>query len=184
MGLNFRLVDAETSEVVYTKQIEAIIRESGLVVGGLGIVGGAALGGFFSGFSKTPIGQAVIAGTNRGVYELIKEIGARPASGSVVRVEDERLWTNLGESSVAVGDRLEVVSKGEELIDPETGISLGSMDTNIGTARVVQVSERFSIAEADAIQGEVNRGDRLTSLETPPSIQFASSWQRPKRGKF
>ena len=184
VGMNFRLVDAETSEVVYTKQIESIIRESGLTVAGLGVVTGGALGGFFSGFSKTPIGQAVIAGANKGVYELIKEIGARPASGSVVRAEGGRLWTNLGESAVAVGDVLEVVSKGEELIDPETGISLGSMDSSVGTARVVQTAERFSIAEADYIQGEVSRGDRVVSMEMPPGIQFASSWQRPKRGKF
>ena len=184
VGLNFRLVDSETSEVVYTKQIESVIKESGLTVGGLGVVGGGALGGFFSGFSRTPVGQAVIAGINKGVYELVKEIGAQPASGSVVRVDGDRIWTNLGGSSVASGDRLEVVSRGEELIDPETGISLGSLDTNIGTVRVVEVSERFSIAKADYIQGEVNRGDRLTSLERPPGLQFASSWQRPKRGKF
>ena len=184
VGMNFRLIDAETSEVTYTKQIESIIREGGLVVTGVGVGGGGALGGFFSGFSKTPIGQAVIAGANKGVYELIKEIGARPASGSVVRAEGGRIWTNLGGSAVAVGDALEVVSRGEELIDPETGISLGSMDTILGTARVVQVQDRFSIAEAVSIDGEVNRGDRVVSTATPPRIEFASSWQRPRRGKF
>ena len=184
VGMNFRLVDAETSEVVYTKQIESIIRESGLIVGGLGVSGGGVLGGFFSSFSKTPIGQAVIAGINEGVYELIKEIGARPASGSVVRAEGGRIWTNLGSSAVATGDVLEVISRGEELIDPETGISLGSMDTNLGTARVTQVQDRFSIAETISIADEVSRGDRVVSTETPPGIEFASSWQRPKRGKF
>ena len=184
VGMNFRLIDAETSEVVYTRQIESIIRESGLTVGGLGIGGGGVLGGFFSGFSKTPIGQAVIAGANKGVYELIKEIGSRPASGSVVRAQDGRIWTNLGGSAVAVGDMLEVVSRGEELIDPDTGLSLGSMDTNLGAARVVQVQDRFSIAEAVSIAGDVNRGDRVVSTARPPGIEFASSWERPKRGKF
>ena len=182
--MNFRLIDAETSEVVYTKQIESIIRERGLIVGGLGIGGGVLGGGFFGSFAKTPIGQAVIAGVNKGVYELIKQIGATPASGSVVRTEGGRIWTNLGSSSVAVGDMLNVVSRGEELICPETGISLGSMDTNLGTARVVQVQERFSIAEAVSIAGQVNRGDRVVSTVTPPGLQFASSWERPKRGKF
>ena len=76
-----------------------------------------------------------------------------------------------------------MVSKGEELIDPETGISLGSMDTNIGTARVVQTAERFSIAEADYLQGEVSRGDRVVSMEMPPGIQFASSWQTSQAGQ-
>ena len=184
VGMNFRLIDAETSEVVYTKQIESSIQESGLTVGGLGIGGGAVLGGFYDSFSRTPIGQAVIAGANKGVYELIKEIGARPASGSVVRAEGGRIWTNLGRSAVALGDVLEVISKGEELIDPETGISLGSMDTSLGTARVAQVEDRFSIAETISIAGEVNRGDRILSTATPPGIQFASSWEKPKRGEF
>ena len=140
--------------------------------------------GFFSGFSKTPMDQAVIAGANKGVYELIKEIDSRPASGSVVRFEDGRVWTNLGGSAVAVGDMLEVVSRGEELIDPDTGLSLGSMDTNLGTARVVQVQDRFSVAESLSIMGKVRRGDRVVSTATPPEIVFASSWVRPKRGKF
>ena len=184
VGMNFRLIDAVTSEVVHTRQIESIIRESGLPFGGVGIGGGGALGGFFSGFSKTPIGQAVIAGANKGVYELIKEIGSRPASGSVVRFEDGRVWTNLGGSAVAVGDILEVVSRGEGLIDPDTGLSLGSMDTNLGTARVVQVQDRFSMAESVSIVGNVRRGDRVVSTATPPEILFASSWERPRRGKF
>ena len=75
----------------------------------MGVSGGGALGECFSGFSKTPIGQAVIAGAHKGVYELIKEIGARPASGSAVRAEGGRIWTNMGR---AVGDVLDVVSGG------------------------------------------------------------------------
>ena len=184
VGMNFRLIDAETSEVVYTKQIESNIRESGLNFGGLAIGGGAGLGGFLGSFSKTPIGQAVIAGANKGIYDLIREIGVRPASGSVVRAEGGRIWTNLGNSAVAVGDVLEVVSRGEELIDPETGISLGSMDTNLGTARVAQVQEQFSIADEIFISGEVKRGDRIVSTAMPPALQFAHGWEDPRRGQF
>ena len=184
VGMNFRLIDAETSEVVHTRQVESVIRERGLTVGGLGIGAGAALGGFFAGYARTPVGQAVIAGANKGVYEMVKEIGARPASGSVVRAEGGRIWTNLGRSAVAVGDVLEVVAKGEELIDPETGISLGSMDTTLGTARVAEVQDRFSVAEAVSITGDVDRGDRIVSTAAPPGIEFAPSWEPPRRGRF
>ena len=184
IGMNFRLINAETSEVIYTKQIESIIRERGLTFAGLAVTGGAGLGGFFSGFAKTPIGQAVIAGINKGVYELIKEIGTPPASGSVIRAEGGRIWTNLGRAVVSAGDVVEVISKGEELIDPETGISLGSMDTTLGTARVAQVQDKFSVAEAISIGGDIKRGDRVVSTVTPPGLQFAATWERPKRGKF
>ena len=184
VGMNFRLIDAETSEVVYTKQIESVIRERGLTFGGLAIPDGGVLGGFFSGYARTPIGQAVIAGTNKGIYELVKRIGAEPASGSVVRAEDDRVWVNLGQGVVAVGDVLRIVAKGEELIDPETGLSLGSMDTELGSVRVTVVQEQFSIAETVSMSGTPSRGDGVVSTAAPPGIEFAQEWERPKRGRF
>lgn len=184
VGMNFRLIDAETSEVVYTKQIESVIRERGLTFGGLAIPDGGVLGGFFSGYARTPIGQAVIAGTNKGIYELVKRIGAEPASGSVVRAEDDRVWVNLGQGVVAVGDVLRIVAKGEELIDPETGLSLGSMDTELGSVRVTVVQEQFSIAETVSMSGTPSRGDGVVSTAAPPGIEFAQGWERPKRGRF
>ena len=36
VGLNFRLIDATTSEVLYTKQVESVIKESGLMLAALG----------------------------------------------------------------------------------------------------------------------------------------------------
>ena len=184
VGLNFRLIDAETSEVMYTKQVESVIKESGLTVGGAAFSGGGALGGFFSSYSKTPIGQAVIAGINKGVYELVKEIGAAPASGSVIKSEGNKIWVNMGSGAVSVGDTLTVMSKGEELIDPDTGISLGSSDTEVGSVRISQAQDKFSIADVVALNGRVKRGDKVVSTAAPPSIEFASKWKKPKRGKF
>lgn len=58
------------------------------------------------------------------------------------------------------------------------------MDTTIGTARVAEVQDRFSVAEAVSMTGEVIRGDRVVSTAAPPGIEFASSWERPRRGRF
>jgi curli biogenesis system outer membrane secretion channel CsgG len=183
VGLNFRLIDATTSEVLYTKQIESIIKESGLMLAGAGWTGDAVLGAFMSNYSKTPIGQAVIAGINKGVFELVKEIGARPAEGSVVKAEGQRVWLNIGDDGVDMGDRLSVMSKGEELIDPETGISLGSSDTNMGDIEVIQVAEKYSIAQWASLRTAPNRGDRVVSQAPPPSIEFADSWIPPNKRK-
>ena len=186
IGLNFRLIDAQTSEVVYTKQLESIIRESGLLLGAGGVGGGVGLGGFFGRYSKTPIGQAVIAGVNQGVFDLVRVIGAKPAQGSVVKVDGGRVWLNMGQGAVSLGDTLEVLLKGEELIDPETGISLGSEDTVAGRARVTDVREKFSIAQLNATSAGIKRGDPVKSLAPPPTIEFADSWappQQPKRFK-
>ena len=131
--------------------------------------------------SKTPIGQAVIAGINKGVYELIKEIGARPAEGSVIKAEGDRVWLNIGDDGVNMGDRLTVMSKGEELIDPETGISLGSSDSKLGDIEVIQVAEKFSIARWVSLAEAPNRGDRVVSQAPPPTIEFADKWKPPKK---
>ncbi|MDJ0750933.1 MAG: CsgG/HfaB family protein [Woeseiaceae bacterium] len=180
VGLNFRLIDATTSEVLYTKQVESIIKQSGLTLSGGGWTSDAVLGGFIDSYAKTPIGQAVIAGINKGVYDLIKEIGARPAEGSVVKAEGRRVWLNIGDDAVNMGDRLTVMSKGEELIDPDTGISLGSTDTALGDIEVVQVAEKFSIAQWVSLAQAPNRGDRVVSQATPPSIEYADKWKPPK----
>jgi len=184
VGLNFRLIDATTSEVLYTKQIESVIKESGFVISGAGWSSDAVMGGFVSKYAKTPIGQAVIAGINQGVYDLVKEIGAQPAEGSVVKAEGSRVWINIGEDAVKVGDRLTVMSKGEELIDPETGISLGSSDTPVGDIEVIQTAEKFSVAQSINLANPPDRGDEVISQALPPGLEFASTWTPPKKKRF
>lgn len=185
IGLNFRLIDATTSEVVFTKQVNRELQESGLSFGGAGWGGGNAFGGFVGAYARTPIGQAVIAAINDGVYELVKQIGAKPATGSIVKVEGGRAWLNMGVGQVAVGDRLRVSRKGEALIDPETGISLGSSDTPLGEARVVEVQERFSIAQLEGGASGAQARDVVASLAPPEPIEFGpmiADLERKPRG--
>lgn len=185
VGMAFRLIDAETSEVLFSKQIDSRIKKSGLKVGGGLLFGRRAFGGaVFSKYAKTPIGQAVIAGVNKGVFELVKQIGSLPATGRVIKAAGNKVWINIGKEVVSSGDVLKIESKGEELIDPDTGISLGSDDTAIGTIRVNMAQEKFSIAEIVSISGTVNRGDKVISTVSPPRIEFADRWEKPKRGKF
>ena len=184
VGLNFRLIDATTSEVLYTKQVESIIKESGLFLSGAGWNSDAVMGGFLSSYAKTPIGQAVIAGINKGVYDVVKEIGTRPAEGTVIKAEGKRVWLNIGDDGVDIGDRLSLMAKGEELVDPETGISLGSSDTKVGDIEVIEVSEKFSIAQSVSVAKTPKRGDIVISQAKPPSIEFADSWQKPKKKLF
>ncbi len=180
VGLNIRLIDAETSEITFTKQIEAVIKESNLAFGGVAWGSGGALGGFMSSYSKTPVGQAVIAGINQAVFELIRQVGAKPPEGSIVKADASQIYTNLGQDSVAVGDRLQVLRKSEELIDPETGISLGSSSTVIGEIEVNQVQEKFSIASPVSMNGSPERGDKVVGTKIAEPLEFASKWKKPK----
>ena len=180
VGLNVRLIDAETSEITFTKQIEAVIKETNLSFGGAGLIGDVGLGGFMSQYSKTPVGQAVIAGINQAVFELIKQVGAKPAEGSIVKADAAQIYTNLGADSVAAGDRLEVLKQGEELIDPETGISLGGSMTSLGEIEISQVQEKFSIARPVSLNATPDRGDKVRATKAAAPLEFAKSWKKPK----
>ncbi|HEC16862.1 MAG TPA: hypothetical protein ENI99_09885 [Sedimenticola sp.] len=185
LGMNFRLIDAETSEVVYTDQVEVAIKESGLSFGGLGFTGGAGLGGFMSEYAKTPIGQAVISAANQGVFNLVKQVGASRATGSVIQVKGGKVYINLGKNSVSTGDVMDLMKMGEQLIDPETGISLGGEEEKIGAVKIVAVKEKYSIAKPVGVKSsKIKRGDKVVSQREPEPLQFATSWNPPQEKGF
>ncbi|HED15236.1 MAG TPA: hypothetical protein ENI64_00230 [Gammaproteobacteria bacterium] len=178
VGMNFRLIDAETSEIVYTKQVSAVLEESGIGFGGLGFGGGGIGGGFVNSYSKTPIGQAVIAAINMGVYDLIKQVGAEPVKGSVVKASKGKIYINLGKGVVKTGDILTLLAAGEALIDPETGISLGGDDEEIGNIQVVSVKKKYAIAKAvGSINGKIHKGDKVHAHTAPSHLEFGPAWK-------
>jgi hypothetical protein len=66
----------------------------------------------------------------------------------VAKVDGSSIYINAGYNmNIGAETYFTVFSKGEELIDPATGLSLGSAISRIGTIRVVSVSDKFSIAE-------------------------------------
>lgn len=173
VGMNFRLIDAQTSEVIFTKQVERKVSETGLSFGGAGVSGGGAFGGFISQYRKTPIGQAVMAAINEGVYELVKQVGAQPVRGSVAKVAEDQVYLTLGRDAVEPGQRFRILRRGESIIDPDTGIELGSEDTEIGMLEIARTEARYSIGRM--VSGSVPQvGDRVLALEPPQPIEFGS----------
>ena len=77
----------------------------------------------------------------------------------VVKADGNRITINAGYNmNISIDSVFTVYSKGEELIDPATGLSLGSALSRSGTVRVTQVADKFSVA--DAIEGSgFKRGD-------------------------
>jgi curli biogenesis system outer membrane secretion channel CsgG len=68
-------------------------------------------------------------------------------TGRVIKVEGDKVWINLGaESGAKVGDSFTVVRQGEELIDPDTGQSLGAEEETIGVVEIAEVKAKYSIA--------------------------------------
>lgn len=72
-------------------------------------------------------------------------------SGRVIKVEGNKVWVNIGANAgIKIGDEFEVIRKGEKLIDPDTGLALGSTEESVGKIVVVEVEEKYSVA---TIQG-------------------------------
>lgn len=176
IGMNVRLINAETSEVIFTKQIESTVSESGLDFGGAGAGNDLGLGAFLSKFSKTPIGEATIAAVNKSIYELIKQIGARPTEGSVVTADPSQVIVNLGKGKAEAGEHFNVMHQGKALIDPDTGLSLGSIATKVGEIEVVSVQDKFSVAHLVGKGTTPSRGDRVVSAKAPPPLEFGPPW--------
>jgi hypothetical protein len=80
----------------------------------------------------------------------------------VVQQNAKSIFINRGEGAVAVGDRFELFSAGEPLVDPKTKMVLGVEETSIGHVVVRRVNEKFSIAEPDgALTQAAKAGDIL-----------------------
>lgn len=179
VGMNFRMFNAETGEITFTKQVKAIVGDTSFGFGAIGWGGDGAAGGAFNSFQKTPIGRAVIACVNKGVYELVKEVGAQPPTGKIVKVNGNQVYVNLGGEVVSAGDTMSVVALGEELVDPDTGISLGRTESQVAKLQVAKTTDKFSIARVTSKSGSFSRGDKVVADDMPEPLQYASTWEGP-----
>lgn len=164
--MSFRIADTTTGQILFATTERATAGSWGIGLGGLGLGGGKLLAGL-GGFQKnSPISYAVRACINKGVYKLAAWLGSKAWSGSVIKVDGPKVYINAGANQgLAAGMMLTALTEGEALIDPETGLDLGSEATVAGTLRLSQVNEKFSVASVvDGCQG-LSGGDRVELAE-------------------
>jgi hypothetical protein len=56
---------------------------------------------------------------------------------------------NRGENSIKVGQKLTFYLKGEELIDKQSGESLGALEVKIGSGRIIDANPKYSTVKLD-----------------------------------
>lgn len=155
VAMDMRLIDATTGQILHSERAEGKITSSG--IGGIAFFSGVAFGG--TSYKKTALGKATRAAVSDAVMFVVNNMEDQPWQGMVVTAEGNRVTINAGYNmNISMDSVFSVYSKGEELIDPATGLSLGSALTRAGTIRVTQVSDKFSVA--DVIEGSgFKRGD-------------------------
>jgi len=155
VAMDIRLIDATTGQIIQAERAEGKITSSG--IGGIAFFSGVAFGG--TSYKKTALGKATRAAVSQAVKFIVNKMDDQPWQGRVVKAEGNRIYINAGHNmNISMDSVFTVYSKGEELIDPASGLSLGSALSRSGTVRITQVSDKFSIG--DAIEGSgFKRGD-------------------------
>lgn len=150
-ALTARVVDTTTAEIL------GAYEGSGSKKFGKGEFAGGSFGkSFDTGLASKVLATAVdqLAGQiAAGAGAIAPSTSRGGLDGKVAKVAGSTLYLNLGASSgVKVGDRFEIRSMGESIVDPDTGESLGGSEESIGIAEVTKVvNER--LCEAKVVEG-------------------------------
>ncbi|OIO00039.1 hypothetical protein AUJ67_06540 [Candidatus Desantisbacteria bacterium CG1_02_49_89] len=148
VAIDIKLIDAATGVVIEAMNFEKEVTESGLVMAAR--LRGIKFGG--GGFQKTPIGKAVRECIQEAVDYIISKSANMPWQARIALIKEGKIYLNVGLSTgISAGDEFTVYRPGEDIIDPETGMSLGAEENRIGMIRIEEVREKLSIASA--VQG-------------------------------
>ncbi len=165
--LSMRVIRAETGEIVSDQMVDGTCITAGLtgMAGfGLRMVGSAARIGSKK---QAPITNAMQTCANKAAYYVAASLEAAPWQGMVADVTDHTITIAAGTGAgLHEGVVLTLLSRGADVVDPETKEVLGSENKEIGQVRIVSAQERFSTGEI--IQGGegAKKGD-LVRRENP-----------------
>jgi len=165
VGMNVRMFDVDTSELLASESAAKSVQARGFDIGGWV----NSVGADFGAYEKSPLGEATTKALDEAVEKIVKALGKQPWQCMVVDYDntEKELTLNAGtELGVEVGDLFEVFKVTKVIKDPETGAILGKKTAKIGTIKVTQVEKKFSLAsviegegfDTGAIVREVSRG--------------------------
>jgi curli biogenesis system outer membrane secretion channel CsgG len=167
VAMSFRVVDTATSVTVLNTTQRATAGSWDVNLAGIN--GGGGSGGVDSQHAS-PIGYAVQACINKAVYNLVMKLKGKPWSGSVIRVAGQQVYVDAGSASgLKPGVELVALSQGAE-VRGLNGESLGQETAVVGTLRLMNVQEKYSVAEiVEGCKG-LKPGDRVELRNTPTIV--------------
>ena len=144
VAVDMRLIDTSTGEIIASHRAEAKTSATG-IAGAMKIKGIPVAGGFFKSRAMEKAARKAIEEV---VDVVVKNTASMPWSGKVVTAKGGKVYINAGSNmNMTAGMVLDVSRPGEELVDPDTGLSLGATESHVGRLKITQVQEKFSIAE-------------------------------------
>ncbi len=162
VAVDVRLVNATTTLIVAAKNVRETEKKSGfdVQVEDMGFED-------LSQFDETLAGKATRKAINKTVELIDEHSPSIPWQGKVILAQNESVYINAGAvGGVQVGDRFQVIRPGEPLVDPDTGLELGTVETTVGEIQVVdnQVGNGKA-AQCQSILGAAfQRGDIIRPI--------------------
>ena len=167
-GVDVKIVDALSGEIRRAESIVAVI-ETG---------SGVATKGFTN-----------VEVDNNGLVEAQRIVAKRTAALlaesifpiRVVDIFNDEIYLNYGDSILSVGDRLRVIQEGREIIDQDTGLSLGSRQKVLGEIEIVSADSSLSIAKIIKEDSEFTVGSVAKMILEDSSSK--NKKQRERKGR-
>ena len=150
VALTFRVLEVATGQIFYSKTVRGEAGSWGISLP------------FWGQQKNSPVNYALSVCVNKAAYDFATSLKDKPWSGAIAKIDGEMVTLNAGSNQgIHEGMKLVALSKGEELIDPNTGVSLGTDDEVIGSLQVTSVHEKIS--KAVVIEGckGLKVGDRV-----------------------
>jgi curli biogenesis system outer membrane secretion channel CsgG len=100
---------------------------------------------------------------------LVQRVVESVAPIKVALIDGDTVWLNRGSGRLEAGMRLQIRGGGQDVIDPDTGESLGQAERTVAVIEVVSVDQRKS--QCRLIEGrteELRIGQIARPLTTPP----------------
>jgi curli biogenesis system outer membrane secretion channel CsgG len=158
VAVDVRFIDAATGEIINSENVRKEQSAKGISVQTPDI-------GFRnqSDFDNSLVGKATRAAVEDIVVLLDQQSASMPWEGKIITVSGATVYFKPGsDGGVKVGEVYTVYSKGEDLIDPDTGLSLGSEETKIGTVEVVDFAGGGKASKAVIKSGSgMKTGDKV-----------------------
>ena len=159
VGLNVRIFDTTTGEVLDSIRVTGEASSSGFKISAGHPFGGSNFGSF----RKTPIGEATQQAINEAAQRITSRLSSVPWQGKIIKATAGKAYINAGsKGGIEDGMEFSVFRPGEALIDPDTGMNLGSETTRVGRVKVTSVQDKFSIAEIIE-GGDLEKGDLVST---------------------
>ncbi len=157
-SISLRFIDSTTAERVIAVSADGNVRKGG------GFIRGASLSrddewGIASEAIEKASSELVKKLTTGNYLERVSDAagGGGGVDMRVIKADGKTAYINVGRlAGIKVGDKFTIHRKGEDLIDPATGMNLGSTEKQVGSLVVTEVQDRFSIA---TVTGEAAAAD-------------------------